>query len=656
MVPTEDTTYSTYILRQKNTLASIGRPIANTQIYILDQHHRVQPIGVAGELHIAGDGLARGYLNRRELTQEKFVANPFDAGTWMYKTGDLARWLEDGTIQYLGRIDTQVKVRGFRIELGEIEACLTGHPQVREAVVIAREDTPGDKRLLAYYRVEERSEGSEGVAAEALRAYVAERLPEYMVPAAYVRLESLPLTPNGKLDRKGLPAPDSEAYARRRYEAPEGEMETAMAAIWAEVLKLERVGRRDNFFELGGHSLLAVRAVSRVQSQLGKQMKLTDVFTYPVLAELVRKLSAAGRWELPRVSRTERGERLPLSFAQQRLWFLGQMEGGSEAYHVPLQVRLRGALDVEALRRALDRIVARHEVLRTTFAVMEGEPVQRIQAVEQARFELREEDLGERAETSGELARRIQEEAGRPFDLGSGPLIRGQLLQMAEDEHVLVITMHHIVTDEWSMGIFLNELNTLYGAYREGQGDPLPELEVQYADYAVWQRQLIEGERLQQQAEYWKGALVGAPALLELPWDHARPAQQNYSGGLSPIELEETLLIGLKELGRRHGATLFMTLLAGWAALMGRLSGQEEVVIGIPVTNRGRAEIEKLIGFFLNTLAVRINVSGLQTVGGLLEEVKREYCWGKRIRIFRLSELWRLSGRSGVCHTLLYLT
>ena len=293
--PTEDTTYSTYILRQKNTRASIGRPIANTQIYILDQHHRVQPIGVAGELHIAGDGLARGYLNRRELTQEKFVANPFHAGTWMYKTGDRARWLEDGTIQYLGRIDTQVKIRGFRIELGEIEACLAGHPQVREAVVIAREDTPGDKRLVAYYTVEERSEGSEGVEAEALRAYVAERLPEYMVPAAYVRMESLPLTPNGKLDRKALPAPDSDAYARQRYEAPEGEMETAMAGIWAEVLKLERVGRRDNFFELGGHSLLAVRVLSRVQSQLGKQMKLTDLFVYPVLAELVRKLSAAGR-------------------------------------------------------------------------------------------------------------------------------------------------------------------------------------------------------------------------------------------------------------------------------------------------------------------------------------------------------------------------
>src|ERR1041385_5046759 len=315
---------------------------------------------------------------------------------------------------------------------------------------------------------------------------------------------------------------------------------------------------------------------------------------------------------------------MPLSCAQERLWFLCQIEGGSEAHHISFGRRLRGSLDRTALRRALDRIVARHEVLRTTFAVVEGEPVQRIQEVEQACFELREEDLRERGETSEELARRMEEEGERAFDLASGPLIRGQLLQVDEDEHVLLITMHHIVSDEWSLGIFLNELNTLYAAFREGQSDPLPELEVQYADYAVWQRKLIEGEKLQQQAEYWKGALAGAPALLELPWDHTRPAQQNYSGRLSPIELEETLLIGLKELGRRHGATLFMTLLGGWAALMGRLSGQEEVVIGIPVANRGRVEIEKLIGFFVNTLAVRVNVSGEQTVGKLLEHTKRQ--------------------------------
>src|ERR1051325_5770428 len=329
------------------------------------------------------------------------------------------------------------------------------------------------------------------------------------------------------------------------------------------------------------------------------------------------------------LTRTDRGKQLPLAFAQQRLWSLGPIEGASEAYHIPLRMRMRGALDAGALRRALDRIVARHEVLRTTFAVVEGEPVQRIQEVEQACFELREEDLRERGETSEEVARRMEEEGERPFDLTRGPLIRGQLLQVAEDEHILLITMHHIVFDEWSLGIFLNELNTLYAAFREGQADPLPELKLQYADYAVWQRQLIEGEKLQQQAEYWKGALAAAPALLELPWDHARPAQQNYSGKLSPIELEETLLIGLKELSRRHGATLFMTLLGGWAALMGRLSGQEEVVIGIPVANRGSVEIEKLIGFFVNTLAVRVNVAGEQTVGELLEGVKREVLLGQ---------------------------
>jgi len=325
------------------------------------------------------------------------------------------------------------------------------------------------------------------------------------------------------------------------------------------------------------------------------------------------------------LTRTDRGKQLPLSFAQQRLWFLGQMEGASEAYHIPLRMRMRGALDAGALRRALDRIVARHEVLRTTFAVVEGEPVQRIQAVEQARFDLREEDLRERGETSEELARRIEEEAGRTFDLTKGPPIRGRLLQVAEDEYVLLITIHHVVTDEWSIGIFVHELNSLYAAFREGQADPLPELELQYADYAAWQRKWMEGDGIPKaQARYWKESLAGAPALLELPWDHARPAQQNYTGGLSRFELEESLVIELKELSRRHGATLFMTLLGGWAALMGRLSGQEEVVIGIPIANRGRAEIKNLIGFFVNTLAVRVNVSGSQTVGELLEQTKRQ--------------------------------
>src|ERR1051325_4899499 len=609
---------------------SIGRPIVDSCIYVLDSNEEPVPVGVVGELYIGGWGVARGYLNHPGLTAERFVADPFYGDAWsrMYKTGDVGRWLEDGNIEFVGRNDFQVKVRGFRIELGEIEARLVEYGGVREAVGMVREDEGGEKQLVAYY-TETAALNQTNVGAEELRAFLQGSLPDYMVPAAYARMESSPSTPNGKLDRKALPAPESDAYVRQVYEAPQGEMETAVASIWAEVLKLERVGRRDNFFELGGHSLLAVRVLSRVQSLLGKQMKLSDLFAYPVLAELVRKLWSAERWELPPVTRTERGERLQLSFAQQRLWFLGQMEGGSEAYHISLRMRMRGALDAGALRRALDRIVARHEVLRTRFAVVEGEPVQRIQAVEQTRFELREEDLRERGETSEELSRRIEEEAGRAFDLAKGPLLRGQLLQVAEDEHIMVITMHHIVTDEWSMGIFVQELNTLYGAYREGQADPLPELEVQYADYAVWQRQLMEGEKLQQQAEYWKGALAGAPALLELPWDHARPAQQNYSGRLSPIELEETLLIGLKELGRRHGATLFMTLLGGWAALMGRLSGQEEVVIGIPVANRGSVEIEKLIGFFVNTLAVRVNVAGEQTVGELLEGVKRDVLLGQ---------------------------
>jgi hypothetical protein len=332
--------------------------------------------------------VARGYLKRAEQTAEKFVADPYtlEPGARMYRTGDLARWLPDGNIEFLGRRDFQVKIRGFRIELGEIEARLTEHEGVAEAVVVAREDRPGEKRLVAYYR--STTEPEQIVSAEGLRTYLLARLPEYMVPAAYVRLESMPLTPNGKLDRKALPVPEGDAYAVQGYEAPQGETEILVATIWAELLQLERVGRHDNFFALGGHSLLAVRVITRVRQMLGAEAAIGDLFRYPVLAEYARCVSQAERTKLPAIGRGERGERLPLSFAQQRMWFLAQMEGGSEVYHIPGGLRLRGKLDVGALERALDRIVARHEVLRTRFEVVEGEPVQRIAEEAVSRFSL----------------------------------------------------------------------------------------------------------------------------------------------------------------------------------------------------------------------------------------------------------------------------
>ena len=618
--PSETTTYSTWtaMTRQDGFSTGIGRPISNTRIYILDGHGEPVPIGVAGELYIGGAGVARGYLNRPELTAERFVADPFagEPGARMYKTGDLGRWLADGNIEFLGRTDFQVKMRGFRIELGEIEARLSEHAGVREAVVVAREDSPGDKRLAAYWT------GNEELSAEGLRAHLAASLPDYMVPAAYMRLDALPLTPNGKLDRKALPAPEGAAFASRGYEAPRGEAEETLARLWAELLKVERVGRHDNFFELGGHSLLAVKLISRLRRALGIEIPLAALFAHPVLADFAASLAQAPADLLPPVVAGERGDGpLPLSFAQQRLWFLGQLGEAGSAYHIPGGLRLKGRLDREALVRALDRIVARHEGLRTTFGAIDGQPVQRI-APADVGFALTGHDLRGVVDIEAELKRLAAAEAAAPFDLERGPLIRGRLVRLGEEDHALLATMHHIVSDGWSMGVLTGELSALYAAFSQGREDPLPPLAVQYADYALWQRRWLEGEVLKRQAAYWQEALAGAPALLTLPLDRPRPAEQSFAGASVEVRLGAELTRALKALSLRHGVTLHMTLLAGFAALLGRLSGQEEVVIGSPAANRGRAEIEGLIGFFVNTLALRMDLSGAPTVAELLARAR----------------------------------
>ena len=395
-----------------------------------------------------------------------------------------------------------------------------------------------------------------------------------------------------------------------------------MAEIWAEVLGREQVGRRDNFFELGGHSLLAVRVITRLREALRVEVAIRDLFARPVLSDFAGALESAARSTLPGITPAGRSGRMRLSFAQQRLWFLAQMEGVSEAYHISFGLRLGGVLDVAALRRALNRVVERHEALRTTFAFVDGEPAQRIGDREQSGFRLVEHDLRERAGAEEQLAALIAEEAGASFDLEAGPLIRGRLIRLEEEEHALLITMHHIVSDGWSTGVFLREFGTLYGAFQRGERDTLAELSVQYPDYAVWQRKWMEGEVLGRQEEYWKATLAGAPELLEVPADHARPAQQDYAGAFAGLALDEELTAGLKALSRRHGTTLHMTLLAGWAALLGRLSGHTEVVIGTPAANRGWLEIENLIGFFVNTLALRVDLSGTPTTGQLLGRVK----------------------------------
>ncbi|MBC7939564.1 MAG: amino acid adenylation domain-containing protein, partial [Chitinophagaceae bacterium] len=485
----------------------------------------------------------------------------------------------------------------------------------------ARDDVPGNQRLIGFVGAGAWG-GAVRLDAAALRAGLSASLPEYMVPSAYVELDVLPLTPNGKIDREALPAPQGDAFAGAAYEAPQGETETVLAGIWSELLKVDRIGRHDHFFQLGGHSLLAVRAVMALRRMFDVEVAIRDLFVYPVLKELAQFVAQAAHVEQLQIPKSERTGPVPMSFAQQRLWFLAQMEGGSEAYHVPFGIELRGELDRTALRRALDRIVARHEALRTCFGLDGEMPVQQVVSGAEARFALREQDVRGCADPHGELETLAAMEASEPFDLSAGSVIRGRLIEHAERSYTLLITMHHIVSDGWSMGIFLQELGTLYGAFTQGHDDPLPELALQYADYAQWQRTWVEGELLQRQAQYWTQALAGAPGVLALPLDRPRPAQQEYAGALVEIEFDAVLASGLKALSRRHGTTLFMTLLAGWSLLLARLSRQEDVVVGTPVANRGHAGIEGLIGFFVNTLALRLELSGELTVAELLAQVK----------------------------------
>ncbi|MCF4987663.1 amino acid adenylation domain-containing protein, partial [Pseudomonas syringae] len=486
--PSETTTYSSWVAmdREHGFAAHIGKPVGNTQFYLLDEQQQPVPLGVAGEIYIGGAGVARGYLNRDDLTAERFVKDPFSPqpAARMYRTGDLGRYLPDGNIEYLGRNDDQVKIRGFRIELGEIDARLAKHPAIHEAVVAAREDVPGDKRLVAYYTL---SAGHASVDIDSLRGWLQEQLPAYMIPVAYVLLDALPLTPNGKLDRKALPAPDADALIRRGYEAPQGETETLLAQIWSDLLQLERVSRHDQFFELGGHSLLAMRLISQIRQQLGVELSLAALFAHPELSALALAIAQAGRSILPDIVPVARDQAWPLSFGQQRLWFLAKMEGASAAYHMPVGLGLRGELDRAAMQRALERIVARHEGLRTTFIQGDDEqPLQRISPAD-AGFNLQLHDLQGLVDAKEKLQALASEESLQGFDLEQGPLIRGRLIRMAEDHHVLLLTMHHIVSDGWSIGVLTRELAALYAAFSQGQDDPLAPLTLQYLDYAVWQ-------------------------------------------------------------------------------------------------------------------------------------------------------------------------
>ena len=550
--------------------------------------------------------------------------DPFSEGPGarMYRTGDLGRWRADGVLEYLGRNDFQVKIRGFRVELGEIEARLAELPDVRDAVVVARED-PGEKRLVAYWTAREELDEEGLPDVEQLRDHLRAELPAYMVPSAFVKLEAMPLTPNGKVDRKALPAPDADALVTHAWEAPQGPVEEVLAGIWQELLGVEQVGRNDSFFDLGGHSLLAVQLMGRMRRELGQEIELRELFDAPTLAAVASRLQQADEVLTAPIGTADRTKDLALSWAQQRLWFLEQLEDLESAYHIPAVLRLQGELDREALQRTLDAILARHEALRTVFVrADDGEPVQQI--LPEQPFVLAYHDLSGLEQQEREQAKQAltEETLHRPFDLTQDILIRASLVKLQEREHILNLCMHHIVSDGWSMGVLTRELGALYEAFSQGQENPLVELPIQYVDYAQWQRQWLSGERLKEQVAFWKQELTEAPSLLELPTDHPRPQVQSYAGSVMPFELDEEITQGLNALARRHGATLFMVLQAGFAVLLGRLSGQDDVVVGTPVANRRRSELEGLIGFFVNTLALRTRLDPQATVAELLGQVR----------------------------------
>lgn len=621
----------------------IGQPIGNTRAYILDDDLRPIPTGETGELYIGGIGLARGYLNRSDLTAERFLASPFSqdhdadclANTRLYRTGDICRMREDGNIEFLGRNDQQVKLRGHRIELGEIEAALCSYAGVRDSVVLLREDHPGEQRLVAYLVADTVSGDSAGHD-EALHAHLSRGLPAYMVPSIFVRLPVLPMTSHGKLDRHALPIPEQRAKSASsdsggvlhrsemaEGDVPQGRYELELAKIWSELLRKDRISRHDHFLKVGGHSMLVMRLVTQIADKMNAYIEMADVFARPVLHELAAHIAHAPTPKLPAIFAAPRSGVLPLSFGQQRLWVISQMEGASLAYHIPAGVRLKGRLDRAALRYSLDRIVLRHEVLRTRFTYVDGQPMQVIDPAG-AGMTLREHDLRGYTDAQGELERLTDEEAARRFDLERAPAIRAMQLQTAEDEHVLLVTMHHIIADAWSMGIVVNELGILYRAFQAGQADPLPALRLQFADYAVWQRQWLTSGRLQRQAAYWKVALADAPALLDLPTDRPRLPQQSHAGASLVCVLDADITRELKLLGHRHGMTLFMVLLAGWAVLLSRLSGQGQIVIGSPASGRERPEVAPMVGFFVNTLALCVDVVERTTVSDLLRHVKEQ--------------------------------
>ncbi|WP_341528546.1 amino acid adenylation domain-containing protein [Nostoc sp. UHCC 0302] len=617
----------------------IGQPAVNVQVYLLDHNLQPVPIGVPGELYVSGDGLARGYLNRPDLTNQKFVPNPFAKAEGfspyspiptphsqrrLYKTGDLAKYLPDGNIEFLGRIDDLVKVRGFRVELGEVEAVLSKHPQINQSVAKVFGESAREKYLVAYFVPIQ----GQILAVEQLRTFLQDQLPDYMIPSAFVQMESFPLTSNGKVNRRALKEPTtSRPELAQTFVAPRTPTEEILASIWKDVLGLEQVGIYDNFFNLGGHSLLATQVISLTRKAFKVELPLRSLFESPAIATLARTVETANQQEfLPEIvplpwrspSQTSQERVLPISLTQLEFWFFEQFYPGNPVYNLPLVYRVTGSLDVKALDESLREIVQRHETLRTTFKIENGQVVYAISPEPIFDFAVVDsQDIGET-----EAKRQAEKEIKQPFDLARGPLLRSKLWRLSETEHLLVVTTHHIVADGWSFGVLTQELATLYEAFSQGKPSPLTELPIQYADFAHWQRQLLQGQVLESQMQFWKQHLGVTPPVLQLPTDHQRPPVRTFTGARQPLVISQDLTKALKALSQQEGVTLFMTLLAALKTLLFCYTGQPDIIVSSTVANRTRQETEGLIGFFVHLLPFCTNLEGNPTFRELLRRVR----------------------------------
>jgi len=604
-----------------NGLVPIGRPFAGNRVYVCDSQLRLVPPGVPGELCIGGTGVASGYVGEPALTAERFVADPFVPDGRLYRTGDRVRYLSDGTLVLLGRMDRQVKLRGFRIELGDIEAALSRQSAIAAAAVVIDANVVDtinhDRRLVAYV-----VPASGPIDVDALRAELRCELPDYMVPSLFVELDALPITPNGKVDRLRLPAPEHGLRLAPTHVAPAGPIEAVLLELYRDVLGITDVGVQDSFFDRGGHSLLATQLVSRIRDVLDIELPLRALFEDPTIAGLVAAIGRQAGVAPPPLRPAPRGAAgtAPVSLTQQRLWFLATLEPGNPAYHLHWSVRLTGALDRPALSRAVDALVARHESLRTTIGLpedgSEGEPLQHIAGHGSVRVEYLESSRG------------LEDLIALPFELDSGPLLRVYILECGPDQHILLLVIHHIVADGWSMSVLFEELSQAYNAYRRGElpdweTPDSPGLPVQYADYAIWQREWLTGAELARQTNYWRDRLDGAPELLELPIDRPRPALQSHAGAWLQTTIPTELTAALHAVGHAENCTLFMVLIAAFDVALARYTGTTDIVVGTPIAGRSRTELEGLIGFFVNTLVLRTSIDGNPTFGELLGRVKQ---------------------------------